>query len=390
MPKKRFLVVSDSYPPFINSASVLVEEFSMNLLRKDYDVTVLTTKLEQKNASDFKDPDIENFHVKRVKTYFQKSNIYVLRGIFSIFASVNLIIGVLFDKKYDYVFIYSPPLLYGFVGILLKFFKGSKIALNVQDLFPQNAIDLGILKNKYAIKFFKLVERFFYDTFDLVTFHSGGNLKQAQDSHGDKKRNKYVMHNWINFNEEIKNNGKTSQYVIGKSTIVYAGVVGPSQIDGLISFLVSFSELDSQKFHLLIHGEGTALDRLKKKVEDLSLHNVEIKDFIPEAEYMDLLKKVDIGLVALSKNVKTPVVPGKILGYMKNSLPVFAVANIDNDVHEIIKEAKNGVSSDHNISNKLKLFSNMDFKEMGNNGYIYAKKHYDINKIIGKFLDVFL
>ena len=43
-----------------------------------------------------------------------------------------------------------------------------------------------------------------------------------------------------------------------------------------------------------------------------------------------------------------------------------------------------------NISNKLKLFSNMDFKEMGNNGYIYAKKHYDINKIIGKFLDVFL
>lgn len=389
MTKKRFLVVSDSYPPFVNSAAVLVEDFAINLNEKGYEVTVLTTKLEQQSQRGYVEKELDNFKVKRVKTYFQKSNIYILRGIFSVFATLNLIFGVLFDKKYDYVFIYSPPLLYGFVGILLKAFKGSKVALNVQDLFPQNAIDLGILNNKIAIKFFKLVEMFFYKYFDLVTFHSEGNLYESINNYGNKNNNKYVMHNWIKFNDMTEIISNQNPYIIGKSTFVYAGVVGPSQINGLLIFLDSFSKLDSNKFHLLIHGEGTSIDDLRNKVSELNINNIEIKPFISEDDYMNLLKKVDIGLVALSESVKTPVVPGKILGYMKNKLAVFAIANENNDVHKIIKSANCGISSSYSIENKLKLLSESNLKELGNNGFEFAKKNYDLDKIVSKFLKKF-
>ena len=66
---------------------------------------------------------------------------------------------MLFFKKFDYVFIYSPPLSLGLTGTIIKFFSGSKFIFNVQDLFPQSAIDLNILKNSFLIKLFRIIEK---------------------------------------------------------------------------------------------------------------------------------------------------------------------------------------------------------------------------------------
>ena len=104
-----------------------------------------------------------------------------------------------------------------------------------------------------------------------------------------------------------------------------------------------------------------------------------ILSFSPE-EYETLLSKVDIGLITLSEEVKTPVVPEKLLSYMKAKLPVILVADINNDSHCIeIRDSGCGFSANHNNKNIKKLLSEIDksnLKDIGKRGYQYAYKNF--------------
>ena len=65
-------------------------------------------------------------------------------------------------------------------------------------------------------------------------------------------------------------------------------------------------------------------ERLEKMADDLKLKNVIFKPFVSKDEYPELVKDADVGLACLSSMNRTPVVPGKILGYMAASVPVAA------------------------------------------------------------------
>ena len=82
--------------------------------------------------------------------------------------------------------------------------------------------------------------------------------------------------------------------------------------------------------------EGSEVLNLEKYLLQNSYTNIRIYAFVPPEEYETLLSRVDMGLIALSDQVKTPV-PGKLLGYMKAQLSVILIADENNDSHELIK-----------------------------------------------------
>lgn len=128
------------------------------------------------------------------------------------------------------------------------------------------------------------------------------------------------------------------------------------------------------------------MEQKKKKLETLvekkNLKNIIFKPFIGRDDYASLLKACDVGLVSLSAKNKTPVVPGKILGYMAASLPVVAFLNKESDGHEIIRESSCGFSvvSD-DLSNIVSVITEAyntrdQSTARGKAGFEYAKKHF--------------
>ncbi len=101
-----------------------------------------------------------------------------------------------FLEKPDVAIIYSPPLTLGLAAYFMKILRGTRIIFNVQDIFPQNAIDLGALHNQHIISAFRKIESFIYRHADFITVHSESNRDSLLQAGAPEKKLR-VIPNWI-------------------------------------------------------------------------------------------------------------------------------------------------------------------------------------------------
>lgn len=400
----KILLITDSYPPEIRSASHLMLELSEGLRDKGFDVYVGTSYPRYNLTQEQKDREYEEFEeekgikVIRVKTLPHHKVNFIVRGI------SQLSMPYIFEskikkyiKKIDVIIVYSPPLPLATLGGKLKKYYSAKFILNVQDIFPQNAIDLGVLKNPILIRLFKNIERKAYQTADLIFVHSEGNLEFVKKAYPDFKNKFTVLHNWIDVNEfdGVKRTGYFRKLygLEDKFIILFAGVIGPSQgLDFVLDVAKNVEKLENLVF--LFVGDGMERKNLEDIVKSKGIKNVIFKDFVSKEKYPELVKDSDVGLVSLTNKNKTPVVPGKILGYMAAGVPVLAFLNKESDGHYIIKTANCGLSCEYGdleaaISLVKELYICKTLPLIGSNGKEYVKKHFDKNIIINKLIENF-
>ena len=280
--------------------------------------------------------------------------------------------------------VYSPPLPLALVGSWLRR-AGVRNILNVQDLFPQNAIDLGILRSPAQIRFFQALERYAYRTADIVTVHSEGNRKMVAKQHPDIGARLRILHNWVDVDHHDVGhagvNFRTKWEITQKHVAVFAGVMGPSQYLDLVLEVADRMRHETDLLFLLV-GDGKEKERLQQVAKERELPNVRFEGFISRDVYPDLLAACSIGLVCLSPQNKTPVVPGKILGHMAAGLPVAAFLHTASDGHAMIQEASCGVSAnsadvDACVAALTALVGqDAGIKTMGEAGRRYATTHF--------------
>ncbi|MFQ3574762.1 MAG: glycosyltransferase family 4 protein [Thermodesulfovibrionales bacterium] len=408
---KTILLVSDSYPPEVRSASHLMQELALGLKGRGFDIVVATSypqyNLSEEDRSKKYDEftDEDGIKVIRIKTLPHHKVSFIVRGI------SQLTMPSLFIKKIkhylnrlkgpefrlDAVIVYSPPLPLSIVGKRLKKLFGAKFLLNVQDLFPQNAIDLGILRNPLLIKFFELMEGHAYESADIVTFHSEGNLRFVSTKYQHLMSKFKILHNWIDVTE-FEGASKSGRFrerfgLKDKFVILFAGVMGPSQgLDFVIELAKKLKDIEEICF--LLVGDGMIKGDLERRAKEFRLDNVLFKPFISKAEYPLLVKDCDVGLVSLTSKNKTPVVPGKILGYMAAAMPILAFLNKESDGHLMIKKARCGYSSlwgNHEDGEALirRMYAERDrLSELGRSGNYYVKENFNRDKIIDELLQM--
>lgn len=397
------LLISDSYPPEIRSASHLMNELAEGFEQKGHNVAVVTM-IPKFNLTDRKKHQkitIEN-GVKVVRVWsppVHKVN-FIIRGLDQLLMPLFFYFGIkrFIKHSLDIVLIYTPPLPLGLLGKWLKGKYGAKFILNVQDIFPQNAIDLGIMKNKMIIAFFEKLERNIYNNADAISLHSDGNRVFLSNRKGISLEKTTVIHNFVDtdvFDLANKGGDFRLKFDLGKKLVfLFAGVIGPSQgLDIVIDSAINLQQNEDILF--LFVGDGTEKQRLCKIAMDKELNNIRFFDFITKEQYALLLREVDVGLVCLSGQNRTPVVPGKLVGYMAAHLPVIAVLNKESDGHNIIHEACCGfssVSGDINsfCENILKLANDKELrKKMGENGFLYAKNNFSREMSILRYEKLF-
>ncbi|MFQ5964063.1 MAG: glycosyltransferase family 4 protein [Candidatus Scalinduaceae bacterium] len=400
------LLVTDSFPPEIRSASHLMQELAEELRDRGHKITVVTCYPKynltlEENGKSFDEFSVENeIEVLRVKTLSHHKVNFLMRGI------SQLTLPYIFEsklkkyikKKFDIVIVYSPPLTLAHVGKRLKKKFGARFILNVQDIFPQNAIDLGSMKSRVLINYFERIENNAYQTADRIIVHSVGNQEFMKERKPFLDGKLKVLHNWIDTVPYVnvkKTNIFRERYGLNdKFIFLFAGVIGPSQgLDLIVKAAKELREISDICF--LLVGDGSEKDKLAKMAESYTLSNVVFKPFISKEEYPGLVKEADVGLVCLSSKNKTPVIPGKILGYMAASIPVVAFLNKESDGHAIIRDAKCGYSAvsdshDRITQTIMNIYNERDkLKQYGVNGFNYVSEHFEkkvcIDKLEGFF-----
>ena len=366
-------------------------ELAQELNCRGHDVTVITTWPEynlDQNASQREFNELESeqgITVIRVKTLPHHNVNYIVRGLSQLLMPLQFLKKLRkYKVKCDAAVIYSPPLPLALVGTWLRR-SGVRTLLNIQDLFPQNAIDLKILRSPLQIKFFQALERFAYRTADVVTVHSEGNRNMLLAQHPEIASKIKLLHNWV----DVEHHNSTKPAIDFKQKwgitqthiAVFAGVMGPSQYLELILEIAGHMQDQTDLLFLMV-GDGKEKERLQRIATEKGLNNVRFEGFISREVYPDLLRACSVGLVCLSPQNNTPVVPGKILGHMASGLPVAAFVHTASDAHTLITQAQCGVSANSgDLAACVRAMRGLmaraaEFKEIGQVGKNYATQHF--------------
>ncbi|MHA1382020.1 MAG: glycosyltransferase family 4 protein, partial [Candidatus Helarchaeota archaeon] len=311
--------------------------------------------------------------------------------------SLCIFFGGLVEKRHDVALVYSPPLPLGLSAYLLKKFKKTKFVFNVQDLFPEEAILLGLLKNKFLIRIFQIIEKIIYKKADFITVHSPGNKYYIKNKILDNKKIE-VVYNWTdtdlikpgrrdnNFRKEL---GLNYDFVVS-----YAGTMGWCQNMRIIVEAANLlRRYSSIKF--LLAGEGPEKEKVMRLIKKYKLENIKVFPVFKFNKYIELLNSSDICIINLNKNLSTPVVPSKLLNIMAAGKPVVASVPLSGDTPRIINEAKCGICVSAEELNGfvqaiLFLYKNKCIREeLGRNGRNYAEKHFSKRICVNQYEEIF-
>lgn len=349
------MMIALNFPPEINSASHLIFDLGSEFVRRGHSVTVVTgypsysfdpaTLPEKYKSGLWMRETTGGIEVVRSRTLHMPRHIPVLRGIDQLAMAFGFSLAALLlpRKRPDVVLVYSPPMFLGLSGWVMRMFRGAKVVLNVQDLFPQNAIDLGVLKSSTLIGIFRRIESFLYRKLDAVAVHSGGNRDHVVRCGGKPDRT-FVILNPVDTKNIVPGNRNSDfrkQHGIGdeQSIVSFAGVLGYAQdLDTVIDAASAMKVADSVVFYIV--GDGVEKPRLMEKAEGAK--NIRFLPMLERDQYLGLLHASDVCLVTLRKEMKTPVVPGKIMSIMAAGRPLVASLPLDGDAPGIIEDARCG------------------------------------------------
>ena len=307
------------------------------------------------------------------------------------------------DRPVDVVEVYSPPLTLGLAGAITKQFFRAPLIVNVQDLFPQNAVDLGLLKPGPALSFLRMVEGMVYRLADVLTVHSAGNRKFLLEDRGVPESKVMTISNWVDMEtfDAVREGGDTDldplfdeMEVADRKVFLFAGVMGPAQgLDIVIDAARLVADRDDVVFLLL--GDGTERRRLEERARGLGLDNVRFGDFVPPERYTSIVARCYAGLVTLTPAVHTPVVPAKLMGYMAAGIPVVAALSQQSDGYEIVVESGVGAAVQAGdaeaFAEAVRRLADDPARsvEMGQAGLEYARREFAKEACVGMYDQLF-
>lgn len=338
------VIIADAFPPLRTSGAIQVRDLSREFIRQGHAVTLLVPSADQNQPWLLE--DYEGIRVLRLKVLRFKDVSYIRRTFaemcmpFLMFN--NLLRSPVPLTLWDGVVWYSPSIFNCFLARALTVSCKCRGYLILRDIFPDWAVDLGLLSRGLPYFFFSTVARYQYSIAHVIGIQSPGNRKYFDGFPFRYDKRLEVLHNWTGPLAVAKCSIQIKHTPIaGRRIFVYAGNMGVAQ--GVDIFLDLAAKLITRKdIGFLMVGRGTETNRLIQMAQTRHLHNVVFFDEVEPDEIPDLCSQCDIGLLALDKRHKSHNIPGKFLTYMQNGLPVLACVNCGNDLADMIRKEKVG------------------------------------------------
>jgi len=363
----------------------LMKEFSLN----GHNVTIVSPR-ERKFKERTHLLEFGKYRILKVGIgNIQKTNTFE-RGLTTILLQNRILSSIkkyLSDEKFDLVLYSTPPVTFAKV---IKYIKKKDNALSylmLKDIFPQNAVDLGLLsKGRILYKYFRRKEKKLYALSDYIGCMSEANV------HYLAKNNPQIPSEKI---EVCPNSIIPVEYQVVNKTMlrhkyklpvdqllfIYGGNFGkPQAIEFILDVLRENS--DKKDRHFIMCGSGTEYYKLKRFIEVEKPSNVSLLSGLPKKEYDELLSACDIGLIFLDKRFTIPNFPSRLLSYLEYSLPILAATDKNTDLKSSILEGDFGWwCESRKAEDFTKIIDNISYKrdiirEKGYNGRKYLENNF--------------
>ncbi len=334
---------------------------------------------------------------------FQKTNIFE-KGITTLFIENIFFFAIKKNinyRKIDLILYSTPPITFTNLIKRLKKAAHAKTYLLLKDIFPQNAVDLKLMKkNGLIYKYFRRKEKILYQISDYIGCMSLENMKYILKYNPEIDPQKVE----VNPNSiEIKNKNKNSQekgqilekYRIPKDKVLFlfGGNLGLPQGIQYLKKNIEYCKPIVNSYFLIV-GNGTEFCQLKNWFEQENISNACLINELSKSEFDQILNIVDVGLIFLNPLFTIPNFPSRLLSYLENKLPVICATDSSTDIGKIAVANNFGFycltnDTDSFFDYIVKLLNSELRLKMGNKAYQFLQNEYtsDISytKIIEKF-----
>jgi glycosyltransferase involved in cell wall biosynthesis len=354
----RLLIAVDTYVPARISGALQMHDLARELAAQGHAPTVLMP------ANDLGKPwqleVIDGVQVLRVRALRTKDVGLVRRALAECLLPFSLLLGLrrspLRDQPWDGIVWYSPTIFLGFLAARIKRRSGCRGYLILRDLFPDWAVDAGVMRRGLAYRLFKAVERYQYAVADVIGVQTPANAPLVErDRRGDGRVE--VLHNWLSAppaGSSALDLSKTA--LAGRTVFVYTGNMGAAQgMDSLLDLAVQLR--DNVAIGFLFIGRGSEQQRLQARAQREGLDGLLLVDEVPSSEIPSILDQCHVGLIALDPRHTTHNIPGKFLTYLRAGLPVLAFINHGNDLANVIEGESVGYACTNGSVEHLRMLA---------------------------------
>ena len=300
------------------------------------------------------------------------------------------------NVKFDLVMYSTPPITFCNAIEYVKRRDNAKTYLLLKDIFPQNAVDIGMMSKSgikgHLYKFFRNKEKKLYGLSDYIGCMSPANVEYVKQNNPEIDNYRVevcpncieVVDKSIN-EEERRSIRKKYDIPLEKRVFVYGGNLGkPQGIDFLIECL--HSQENSKDNYFLIVGDGTEYGKIEEFVKSSNQNNIRLMKRLPQEDYDTMVGACDVGMIFLDHRFTIPNFPSRVLSYMQAKIPVLACTDSNTDIGKIIEEAgfgswceSNDVNGFVECVNKIMQIQSVAEKEWNYlNKYYSTRNGYDI------------
>jgi colanic acid biosynthesis glycosyl transferase WcaI len=397
----RIAFVGINYAPEPTGISVYTTGMAEYFASRGHGVTVYTGfpyyPLWSKSARDcgrwYRRERVNSVSVLRSYLYVPSRPTPLTRIFHELSFVISASIAYLLGSRADCTVIVSPPLFLGVPILLIAKLKRSRTIFHVQDLQPDAAIDLGMLKRGWLTKFLHFVERLTYRAADEVSTISEGMFNKIA-AKGIDTRKIFLLRNWANDDQVVPLSKSTAfRRELGledKFVVLYSGNMGVKQ--GLHTLLDAARILDdTPEIAVVIAGGGGEKRALERKAAEMQLRNVAFLPVQPYDRLGELLATADVSVIPQKSGVNDIVLPSKLCNIMASQRPIIAAAPADSEFGRIVSESKGGLlvtpENPAQLADAIKhLYHNLDVRvQMAGNGRYYMESHLAHQAILDTF-----
>ena len=346
--------------------------------------------------------EVDGIHLLGVRTLnIQKTNI-IEKGIGTILLETQFnraIKKYLSHVNFDLILYSTPPIT--FTDVVRNLKKGTSSAISyllLKDIFPQNAVDLGMFsKNSLIYWYFRQKEIGLYKHADYIGCMSPANVEFVL------RHNSFLVHERVEIapnSIELKKNPinidresirKKYDLPIDRPIFIYGGNLGkPQGIDFLIQCLNANCQRND--CHFLIVGNGTEYHKLENWFINTKTDNVSLFPRLPKEDYDALVQSCDIGLIFLDHRFQIPNYPSRLLSYLEYKMPIIAATDINTDIGTIAEKNGYGYCCESKYVESFtacvnKYITTPDtIRKMGERGYQFLLDNYQVDSTYQKII----
>lgn len=349
--------------------------------------------IEKKENKDTYLAEEEGCKILRVKIGNNKKANLIRKGLTTLLLPKYFISSIkkyFSDVKFDLVLYPTPPITHFKTVKYIKKRDGAKSYLLLKDIFPQNAVDIGMMRKSgvkgIIYKHFRRIEKKLYAISDMIGCMSQANVDYVLKHNPEIDKNKVeICPNSIEYEDKCVNFERRvalrEKYGIpqDKKVFVYGGNLGkPQGIPFLMECLKA--ERDNEQAFFLIVGDGTEFNKIKNFIDENQFSNVKLMSKLPGEDYDNMVASCDVGMIFLDHRFTIPNFPSRLLSYIQAGLPVLACTDPNTDIGKVIVDGGFGWWCE---SNDVQAFSELvnnackaDLNEMGKKGTQYLLDNY--------------